>query len=409
MILELLGRPTDDYDHVTDRPGHDLRYAIDSTKLRTELGWAPQYRDFGDGLAATIEWYRDQRGLVAPAEGGDRGEVRRHGPVSRRGTPMRLLVTGAGGQLGHDVVAGGDRRRRRRGRAPTRPPSTSPTVTPCSAPITSLRPDAVVNAAAWTAVDACEGDPQRAFASQRARRAMARRGVRPRRRPPGARVDGLRVRRRPRPPLSRVGRDEPAVGVRRVEARRRARGAGARRLGRRGAHVVGVRRARRQHGAHDPAPRRRQRRERGQPGLRRRPARAPDVHGRPRARCCVDWPSSVARGVYPRHEPGRGVVVRVRPARWSAALGRDPAMVRPIATAELSRRAPRRARPTACSTTPPSRPPACRCSTTSAPRCAPSSPPCPDPLPPREERFPQAKSSVSARFRVPRIASTACS
>jgi dTDP-glucose 4,6-dehydratase len=58
LILELMGRPSDAYDHVNDRPGHDLRYAIDSTRLRTELGWTPAYRDFRSGLAATIEWYR---------------------------------------------------------------------------------------------------------------------------------------------------------------------------------------------------------------------------------------------------------------------------------------------------------------------------------------------------------------
>lgn len=58
LILELMGRSTDDFDFVTDRPGHDLRYAIDSAKLRRELGWKPQYHDFRDGLAATIEWYR---------------------------------------------------------------------------------------------------------------------------------------------------------------------------------------------------------------------------------------------------------------------------------------------------------------------------------------------------------------
>jgi dTDP-glucose 4,6-dehydratase len=59
MILEQLGHDPDDLDHVTDRAGHDLRYAIDSTKLRTELGWAPAYTSFEVGLASTINWYRD--------------------------------------------------------------------------------------------------------------------------------------------------------------------------------------------------------------------------------------------------------------------------------------------------------------------------------------------------------------
>lgn len=70
LILRLMGQPTDAYDHVTDRAGHDLRYAIDSSKLRTEIGWRPTYSDFEHGLAATIEWYRDNEDWWAPAKDG---------------------------------------------------------------------------------------------------------------------------------------------------------------------------------------------------------------------------------------------------------------------------------------------------------------------------------------------------
>jgi dTDP-glucose 4,6-dehydratase len=58
-LLEIAGQERDAYDLVPDRPGHDLRYAIDSTKLREELGWRPEYTTFRDGLEATFAWYRD--------------------------------------------------------------------------------------------------------------------------------------------------------------------------------------------------------------------------------------------------------------------------------------------------------------------------------------------------------------
>jgi dTDP-glucose 4,6-dehydratase len=66
MILELMGQEPDAYDHVTDRSGHDRRYAIEAGKLRTELGWTPRYESFRDGLAATIEWYRDNEAWWRP-------------------------------------------------------------------------------------------------------------------------------------------------------------------------------------------------------------------------------------------------------------------------------------------------------------------------------------------------------
>ena len=66
LILTLMDQPANAYDHVTDRTGHDLRYAIDSTKLRDELGWKPQYRDLEVGLAETIEWYRRNEDWWAP-------------------------------------------------------------------------------------------------------------------------------------------------------------------------------------------------------------------------------------------------------------------------------------------------------------------------------------------------------
>ncbi|MDR7359922.1 dTDP-glucose 4,6-dehydratase [Paeniglutamicibacter sulfureus] len=65
-ILAAMGEPEEAYEHVVDRPGHDLRYAIDSTKLRTELDWSPDYADFTAGLDATVAWYRENEAWWRP-------------------------------------------------------------------------------------------------------------------------------------------------------------------------------------------------------------------------------------------------------------------------------------------------------------------------------------------------------
>ena len=59
-ILKQLGKPESLIKFVKDRPGHDLRYAIDATKLREELGWKPKYT-FETGIEQTIKWYLDNQ------------------------------------------------------------------------------------------------------------------------------------------------------------------------------------------------------------------------------------------------------------------------------------------------------------------------------------------------------------
>jgi len=66
LVLELMGKPADWYDHVTDRAGHDLRYAIDASKLRRELGWTPAFTDMRAGLADTIRWYAENEAWWRP-------------------------------------------------------------------------------------------------------------------------------------------------------------------------------------------------------------------------------------------------------------------------------------------------------------------------------------------------------
>jgi dTDP-glucose 4,6-dehydratase len=57
-ILNLMGAGEEKIEYVQDRLGHDLRYAIDFSKAKEELGWEPEY-DFAKGLRETVEWYRN--------------------------------------------------------------------------------------------------------------------------------------------------------------------------------------------------------------------------------------------------------------------------------------------------------------------------------------------------------------
>jgi dTDP-glucose 4,6-dehydratase len=67
-ILRHFGRDEDDIEWVTDRAGHDRRYAIESGKLRSELGWTPEFQDFESGLSDTIEWYQANEAWWRPAK-----------------------------------------------------------------------------------------------------------------------------------------------------------------------------------------------------------------------------------------------------------------------------------------------------------------------------------------------------
>lgn len=65
-ILRMMDRDPNDFDHVADRPGHDLRYAVDPSVICAELDWKPEHTDFESGLRATIDWYRRNESWWAP-------------------------------------------------------------------------------------------------------------------------------------------------------------------------------------------------------------------------------------------------------------------------------------------------------------------------------------------------------
>ena len=70
LILKELGKSEDLITYVTDRKGHDRRYAIDPTKIHTELGWLPKTK-FQDGIKKTIKWYLDNKSWWEPIVSGE--------------------------------------------------------------------------------------------------------------------------------------------------------------------------------------------------------------------------------------------------------------------------------------------------------------------------------------------------
>ncbi|MBI4599177.1 dTDP-glucose 4,6-dehydratase [Candidatus Uhrbacteria bacterium] len=69
LLLGLCGRDASFIEHVKDRPGHDRRYAVDASKIRRELGWAPEV-SLEDGLAKTVEWYKTHEAWWKPLKSG---------------------------------------------------------------------------------------------------------------------------------------------------------------------------------------------------------------------------------------------------------------------------------------------------------------------------------------------------
>ena len=60
LLIKQLGKSDDSIEYVKDRPGHDKRYAIDSSKIKNELGWSPQY-NFENAIERTIDWYLNNK------------------------------------------------------------------------------------------------------------------------------------------------------------------------------------------------------------------------------------------------------------------------------------------------------------------------------------------------------------
>lgn len=169
IICKELGKPESLITYVADRKGHDMRYAIDPTKIHSELGWLPETK-FADGIKKTIQWYLDNREWWETIISGEYQNyyAKMYGNRSEEKQEMKVFVTGVGGQLGYDVM----NELHQRG-IESIGSDVLPEVTSIDAPYYSLditdqaavsamleklKPDAVIHCAAWTAVDAAEDE-----------------------------------------------------------------------------------------------------------------------------------------------------------------------------------------------------------------------------------------------------------
>jgi dTDP-glucose 4,6-dehydratase len=92
LILGVLGKPLSLIRYVSDRPGHDRRYALDATKMRAEFEWRPMHT-FDDALRRTVQWYRDNRTWWQRVKSGDyRTYYQRMYGERLRGTQQRRLA-----------------------------------------------------------------------------------------------------------------------------------------------------------------------------------------------------------------------------------------------------------------------------------------------------------------------------